>query len=1000
MTRALEKIAEKTAIPLFSLFLFFTCAASAATYTVPGDFGSLAEALASDSVKDRDVIELAAQTHATTTGAATNYLGEITKAITVRGAGDDRTKVVLDCGGRGGVVVNHPDALFCGVTLSNVLTSVSAASVRVVQGVASNLVVFSDGALLSRFQPIQIEEAGMLTDSLVTKFYLGTYNTYIADINGGTLRRTTISACTTYGATIRASATAARRPLIEDCTLTDNGSLGYTALQATDADVFGCRFIRSSQCGLFRIGGTTLFTRCAVTNNYPQRNGSRCHLFEFAADSKLFMTNCLIARNTIGYASGTRQDNLFQLAAGATADLCHVTLADNETKKGDSGGFAGDGTSAKPASVKLTNCIVWNNKVNGAVTNFSGSALYTSYDISGSCLAETDRFGGSGNFADDPGFQDAAKSNYAPGHGSPCLDTAIVLEAVTNDLNGTFRPEKDAYVGPDVGAIETVFPLEIALTINPPTGYSPCSVKITAEIIGTWAHVYEPQNFFWRWIRRYNDQVVTNELNTTWNYHTYSGLSAGRYDLECTASSADATPIVVKVVTNDAFVASVGTCYVSNGGTNEWPYDTPATGAHELRDALEVAGKRVIIVPGAYTFTHAVDSSTGLDCVGAIRSAVTVGGEGAPGDVWINCGGSGGIVIDHPGAVVTGMTFTNLLTSADRPALKIVQGTASNVTVMAKGEALKHNPAVRIEANGLLTDATVKGFYLSSNWSFCVVEMAGGTMRRTVISNCTPYGSTLRATETSGCRPRIENCMSLANQSLSHVHGILSGADFVDCVFSSTSARQGLFSLSGTNSFTRCAVTNNSIYTDKCYGFNCAAGSTTYLTNCLVARNTLGNTGDDLINLSTGVKFELCNSTVATNNIKVGTLGVFAGGGTAAKPAVVSLLNSILWGNLASGSPVDFSPSLANTVVAATNSCFKDEAEYDGTGNIAADPRFANAAKGDFRLLRGTPCLNAGSRHGGAEHTVDLDGRRRCVHIIDMGCYECPWGQGRCIILR
>ena len=52
---------------------------------VPADFATLAEALASDSVVDGDVIQLAQGYHAPTTSASTNYLGEIAKAVTVRG---------------------------------------------------------------------------------------------------------------------------------------------------------------------------------------------------------------------------------------------------------------------------------------------------------------------------------------------------------------------------------------------------------------------------------------------------------------------------------------------------------------------------------------------------------------------------------------------------------------------------------------------------------------------------------------------------------------------------------------------------------------------------------------------------------------------------------------------------------------------------------------------------------------------------------------------------
>jgi len=96
-----------------------------------------------------------------------------------------------------------------------------------------------------------------------------------------------------------------------------------------------------------------------------------------------------------------------------------------------------------------------------------------------------------------------------------------------------------------------------------------------------------------------------------------------------------------------------------------------------------------------------------------------------------------------------------------------------------------------------------------------------------------------------------------------------------------------------------------------------------------------------------------------------------------------TVINTILWGNGSSSATQIINSNSTPTVT------YSDvQNGYEGTGNIDADPLFAGALNGDYRLLFGSPCIDAG---GGipADITTDLDGNPRIVdQSVDMGAYE------------
>ena len=92
--------------------------------------------------------------------------------------------------------------------------------------------------------------------------------------------------------------------------------------------------------------------------------------------------------------------------------------------------------------------------------------------------------------------------------------------------------------------------------------------------------------------------------------------------------------------------------------------------------------------------------------------------------------------------------------------------------------------------------------------------------------------------------------------------------------------------------------------------------------------------------------------------------------------------NCIVWGNTVNSGDV----SSNYMALVMNHSC--SVPQPNGTGNITADPLFADAVHGDFRLLAGSPCIDTGNG-GYVTWDLDLDGNRRVWGSrVDMGAYE------------
>jgi len=100
--------------------------------------------------------------------------------------------------------------------------------------------------------------------------------------------------------------------------------------------------------------------------------------------------------------------------------------------------------------------------------------------------------------------------------------------------------------------------------------------------------------------------------------------------------------------------------------------------------------------------------------------------------------------------------------------------------------------------------------------------------------------------------------------------------------------------------------------------------------------------------------------------------------------------NCILWGD---------SPNEIYNEGSELTVTYSDiQGDYEGEGNIDADPLFVDPGRGDYHLTPGFPCIDAGT--DGAPNLPDhdfegdpriMDGDQDGTPIVDMGVDEAFW---------
>ncbi|MCG2659996.1 MAG: right-handed parallel beta-helix repeat-containing protein [Kiritimatiellae bacterium] len=448
-----------------------------------------------------------------------------------------------------------------------------------------------------------------------------------------------------------------------------------------------------------------------------------------------------------------------------------------------------------------------------------------------------------------------------------------------------------------------------------------------------------------------------------------------------------------------ALVLGADTYYVATngpgGGATTW-----ATATNNIQDAisLTVAGDTVLVSNGVYeTGQIRIPDTTNLlwnrVCVTnniTLRSVngpdfTIIKGMGPHGESAVRC------VYLTNGASLIGFTLTNGYTRAAKGDQAYDQGGggvslhANSVVsncVITDNRAFYDAGGAYLMSGGTLNNCTLSRNY-SDNRNGGGAYLNGGA----VMNNCVLTGNYCNIGGGGAVlysNAVMNNCTFLGNQGNNYAGGayLFDNSVMNNCTLSGNWTHQnpgGGAYLQGNSVMNNCIVSGNTAAGDVASGGGVWLGIGGTLKNCLLWGNTaMTNAG--------GVYIQSTGSGVVINCTISGNTAGTAGGGVYFQN-VGMMSNSIVWGNIC------VSSSSSNILDLAGNATIRYSdigPPKTGTGNIGADPLFADTNSRNYRLSStNSPCFNAGSNDVWMTDARDLRGKPRILYgTVDMGAYE------------
>ena len=445
--------------------------------------------------------------------------------------------------------------------------------------------------------------------------------------------------------------------------------------------------------------------------------------------------------------------------------------------------------------------------------------------------------------------------------------------------------------------------------------------------------------------------------------------------------------------------------YVSPTGGNVYPYATPETATTDLNVATNLAVlfaknqyvTTLKLLPGTYEFTEAliVPPKTTLCGVGPLGSVVltrTTKGDGV-------------VHVDSVDSVVSNLAVrggigigTNKQTEPGPSGVWVKKGKIFNCEISGCTVDRERYENERCHAQALVLGQ-------STTASGCIITNNVGSFGTLRPDNDYPRGAAVYMQEFS----RLEksevawNTGNIGGISVTFVNNATTynAAYVVSCQIHDNYAygTGGGMLNEGAVLLQKCTISNNQAVGTG--GGIRATGGDTKMFNCLIAGNTAGAEGGGMH--ASGYAGQIYHCTFVDNK-------AMSGGGLyrATSGTNCSIFDTIFARNQANDNM-----EVTGEVAANFTNCFLPTGRFYSSGvrkdNVVADdPKFVNAAEGDYRLMRRSPCVDAGTSEYGnyaAHLKSDLDGTVRPQvgksggALPDIGCYEYRQKSGFMILL-
>ena len=925
---------------------------------VPSQYSTIQAAI--DAAGMGDVVLLADGTYVGTGNKNLDFSG---KGITVMSESSDPAACIIDCQGSGrgfylhsgeptfatvqGLTIrngsvttsspgsNYGGAVLCTnssyLTLTNCIISGNTAYYGGGIGCSSGNVKVDGCTISGNTSTIGggayfiSSNASLLVDSLINN-NVGE-GVYCTNSNGLMLTDCTISgnAAPSDGGAIRCIMAS---PSLTRCLLTGNTAPyqgGAVYCQSSSPRITDCTITENRAAS-----GGALY--CYDSSNPPLVNcrisGNRAYYggAVYCNSSSPTFTNCVIKHNSAMNSGGA-----ILWSSRSSSILTNCTIVENDAEASGGALFYG-GSSSSPS---VTNCILWGNAPE-EIYVYAAAPLVSYCDIQGG-------WNGAGNIDINPGFAFADDFHLMPG--SPCADTGTntppgALPA--QDADGRPRSldgDNDGSAVADMGAYE-LDPAAPTLACSPETidffiplgTTTPASKTLSIRNAGGgslgWTLTWDGS-----WLTADPMQgTSTGDIDTVTLTVNAAAMSHGTYTAILTIED----PLVL---------------------------NSPRT----VPVSLHITGS--LLVPAQYaTIQAAIDAAVPSDEIVLANGTFS---------------GVGNRDLDFHGKAVT-------LRSASRdPTTCIVDCQNSGRGLyFHSGEAADTIVEGLTIRNGNFTASGTSSAY--GGGVYCVASAP--TLVRCIITGCRVTGSSASYGGGFYCsysNPTLTDCTITANSVngssaaggglyCSNSRATLTGTVISSNTSNASTSRAAGGGVSFWNSaltLTNCAVNGNTATGVSAAGGGLAeAASTLVLANCIISGNAANGSpgyGGGLYS-QYGNSDALVNCTITRNTAQTNGGGVLVA--VDGPPSTLNLANCILW----SDTPQEVYVEGAYNQLAATYSDI--QGGYTGTGNINLDPRFVNAAGGNFHLAADSPCIEAGSNTAvPAGLATDIDGDPRIL---------------------